>query len=74
MRYVLQLLHQSRQYRIRLTGLSDFLKLFPRNVFSFLNNIKGIGVTAEMSSVEKSKLGIFNHLNFFSSSPVFLSL
>ena len=65
MRYVLQLLHQSRQYRIRLTGLSDFLKLFPRNVFSFLNNIKGIGVTAEMSSVEKSKLGIFNHLNFF---------
>src|SRR6478735_4064893 len=65
MRYVLQLLHQSRQYRIRLTGLSDLLRLSSKNVFGFLHGIKSIGVTADMSAVEKSKLGIFNHLNFF---------
>ena len=65
MRYVPQLLQQSRQYRTRLTSLGDLLKIFSKNVFSFLYQVKSIGVTAEMSSVEKSKLGIFNHLNFF---------
>jgi two-component system sensor histidine kinase/response regulator len=65
MRYVSQLIHQSRQYRIRVTGLADLLKLSSNNVFNFLSKIKNIGVTADMNSVEKSKLGIFNHLNFF---------
>ena len=32
---------------------------------TFLSKVKNIGVTADMNSVEKSKLGIFNHLNFF---------
>ena len=65
MRYVPQLLHPNGQLRIRLTGLAEFLKLFPKNVFSFLHNVKSMGVTADMTAVEKSKLGIFNHLNFF---------
>ena len=83
MRYVPQLLQQSRQllqqsrqllqpgrqYRNRLIGLADSLKdslkIFPKNIFSFLAQVKNIGVTTDMNSVEKSKLGIFNHLNFF---------
>src|SRR5262245_49874875 len=65
MRYVLQLLQQSRTSRIRLNGLADVLKSYSQQVFIFLNKVKVLGVTDEMSSVERSKLGIFNHLNFF---------
>jgi signal transduction histidine kinase len=65
MRYVSQFLHHRRQLRIRLPRLIDSFKAVSKNIFGFLNGIKNIGVTAEMSSVEKSKLGIFNHLNFF---------
>jgi len=65
MRYVLQLLQQGRQYRIRLNGLADLLKLSSRNVFNFLNKVKNLGITDDMSVVVKSKLAIFNQLNFF---------
>jgi signal transduction histidine kinase len=34
-------------------------------LLSLLQRIKNIGVTAAMDEYEKSKLGIFNHLNFF---------
>ena len=69
MRYVSQLLQPNGQLRIRLTGLAESMRLSSRNVFNnvfdFLHTVKNLGVTADMSSVEKSKLGIFNHLNFF---------
>ncbi len=65
MRYVSQLLHLRRQHKISLNGLVASLKVFSKNLFSFLYRIKLIGVTPEMNAVEKSKLGIFNHLNFF---------
>jgi signal transduction histidine kinase len=65
MRYVSQLLHLRRQQKIRLNGLADFLKVLPKNLFGFLHKVKNIGVTSDMNAVEKSKLGIFNHLNFF---------
>src|SRR5689334_16548897 len=65
MRYVPQLLQQRRQYRTRVTGASDYLKIFPKNIFGVLSQVKNIGVTANMSAVEKSKLQIFNRLNFF---------
>jgi two-component system sensor histidine kinase/response regulator len=69
MRYVSQLLQPNGQLRNRLTGLAEFMRLSSRNVFNnvfnFLHSVKNLGVTADMSSVEKSKLGIFNHLNFF---------
>src|SRR5258706_6831817 len=65
MRYVPQLLQQSRHYRTWVTGLGDSLRIFPKNIFSYLSYVKNIGVTADMSAVEKSKLRIFNHLNFF---------
>jgi two-component system, sensor histidine kinase and response regulator len=65
MRYVPQLLQQSRLYRTRIAGLADSLKFLQKNVFSFLMQVKNIGVTANMGAIEKSKLRIFNHLNFF---------
>src|SRR5258705_3866029 len=65
MRYVPQLLQQSRQYRSRLTGLADFVKIFPRNIFTVWAQVKSIGAPSSMTSVERSKLAIFNQLNFF---------
>ncbi|MEI9910714.1 MAG: hypothetical protein WDO71_14190 [Bacteroidota bacterium] len=65
MSYVSQLFQPRIRQKIRLNALMDFLKLIPRGVLAILHKIRCIGVTAEMSSQEKSKLGIFNHLNFF---------
>jgi two-component system, sensor histidine kinase and response regulator len=65
MSYVSQSFQPRIRQKIRLTALIDFLKLIPKSVLAILHRIKCIGVTAEMSPQEKSKLGIFNHLNFF---------
>jgi signal transduction histidine kinase len=65
MRYLSPLLQLRRQQKIRLSGLADFFKVIAKNLLSLLYRVKNIGVTADMNSVEKSKLGIFNHLNFF---------
>jgi two-component system, sensor histidine kinase and response regulator len=65
MRYASQTFHHLRQHKIRLTGLVDLVKVLPKNLFGLLSRVKNIGVTADMNSVERSKLGIFNHLNFF---------
>lgn len=62
MRYVSQFLHLQRQQKIKFAAIFDSIN---KNVFGFLTTIKNIGITADMSSVEKSKLGIFNQLNFF---------
>lgn len=48
-----------------LSGMVEFLKLLPHNLLAFLNRVKAIGFTAGMSNYDKSKLGIFNLLNFF---------
>lgn len=65
MRYVAQLFQTSVQQMLRLNGLLEFLRQLPGSLFLFLNRIKNIGVTADMNAFEKSKLGIFNQLNFF---------
>jgi two-component system, sensor histidine kinase and response regulator len=65
MRYVSQLVNHNRQYKFRLTGLGDLVKIFPKKLFRLLEKVKNLGVAPGMNAVEKSKLGIFNHLNFF---------
>jgi signal transduction histidine kinase len=65
MRYATQLSHLRRQQKIKLSGLSEFFKVLPKNVFNLLHQVKSIGVTANMSVGEKSKLSVFNSLNFF---------
>ncbi|MDP4264013.1 MAG: HAMP domain-containing sensor histidine kinase [Bacteroidota bacterium] len=65
MRYVSQLLQVRLPLKPRFSGLGDFIKVLPKKLLVFLNRIKYIGVTGEMSPIEKSKLGIFNSLNFF---------
>ena len=65
MRYVTQLINPDRQYKFRLTGLGDYVKALPKNLFKLLEKVKNLGVVPGMNAVEKSKLGIFNYLNFF---------
>lgn len=65
MRYVPQLLQVRLPIKTRFSGLAGLLKIFPKRVSVSLLKIKYIGVTAGMSPIEKSKLGIFNSLNFF---------
>lgn len=66
MGYNSQLLQPRRFYlRISATRLREFLKLIQVNLLSILHRVKNIGVTGAMNEYEKSKLGIFNHLNFF---------
>ncbi len=45
--------------------LANYLRSFPQNVLIFFEKVKTIGVTSGMSNYEKSKLRIFNLLNFF---------
>ena len=65
MRYATQLSHIYRQQKIKLHSLSDYFRIFPRNIFSGLQAVKNIGVTPHMNAVERSKLNVFNSLNFF---------
>lgn len=64
MSYVSQLFQISRPPKFRLTGIGDFLKQGRKTVFLFLERVKNIGATPEMTTQEKSKLVIFNFLNF----------
>src|SRR5258705_1176928 len=54
-----------RHPRATLSGLVELLKLLPRKFFHLLHTVKNIGTTMDMNAQEKSKLRIFNHLNFF---------
>ena len=65
MRYVSQLINYNRQYKVRLTGLGDYVKVLPKNLLTLLEKVKNLGVVPGMNAIEKSKLGIFNYLNFF---------
>src|ERR1700752_1626740 len=66
MEYAPQLVRpRSRQEKAWRSVLIEFLRLFPNNVLVFLDKIKTNGVTAGISDYDKSKLGIFNLLNFF---------
>jgi signal transduction histidine kinase len=65
MSYVSQIFQLRPRQKIRLSGLADFLKLFLKSILHFFLRIKGIGITDRMSAHERSKLGIFNQLNFF---------
>jgi len=66
MGYISQILEPHLLYRrISYLRLTEFLKLIRKNLLSILHRVKDIGVTATMNDHEKSKLGIFNHLNFF---------
>ena len=62
----MQVLQPRREYfRVGYLRLAEFLKLVANNLLSVLHRIKRIGVTDEMNEYEKSRLGIFNYLNFF---------
>lgn len=65
MRYVSQFLNLRRQQKERLIGLLDAIRVSDKSVWGYLSSIKNLGVTNEMTAVEKSKLSIFNQLNFF---------
>src|SRR5262245_46028054 len=58
---------QARRFylKISFTKSVEILKLIQVNVLEILHRIKNIGVTDYMDGYEKSKMGIFNHLNFF---------
>lgn len=58
-------MQSGKQPKFALGGIMDFIRSIPKNFLQLLDTVKGIGVTANMNSFEKSKLGIFNHLNFF---------
>ena len=66
MRYVSLLLQLSRQTpKLSLNGLAEFFRSLPQQAATFLQKIKSIGHTEYLTDQEKSKLAIFNHLNFF---------
>jgi two-component system, sensor histidine kinase and response regulator len=44
---------------------ADKLRSLQQNIEVFLNTVKRVGITPEMSEGEKSKLGVFNNLIFF---------
>jgi len=58
---------QARRFHLKIsfTKAVEILKLIQGNVIAILHRVKNIGVTDFMDDYEKSKLGIFNHLNFF---------
>lgn len=66
MRYLSQLLH----FRLDSSAATAVLRKenllsIPDRVLNFLHTVKAIGSTPGMSGLDRSKLGIFNHLNFF---------
>lgn len=66
MSYILQILQPRREYfKVGYSKLIEFLKLLAINLLTVLHRIKRLGVTDEMNEHEKSRLGIFNYLNFF---------
>jgi signal transduction histidine kinase len=66
MSYLLQALQPRREYlRVGFTKLTELTKLVANTLLSFLHTVKRIGATNDLDDYEKSRLGIFNYLNFF---------
>ncbi|NOT49841.1 MAG: hypothetical protein HOP10_01015 [Chitinophagaceae bacterium] len=65
MEYAPSLLEPRRVSRSWHSALTTSLKLLPQNLLGFIEKVRTIGVTAVMSNYDKSKLCIFNLLNFF---------
>src|SRR6186997_3441977 len=66
MEYAHQLATPARpQNRPWHSGPVEILKSIPQAALTLFNYVKTIGVTAGMGSYDKSKLCIFNLLNFF---------
>lgn len=66
MSYIFQIITpQHRFFKTIYSKLNEFLNLVANNLLSVLHKIKRIGATDELSEYEKSRLGIFNYLNFF---------
>ena len=66
MEYAPQLATPARQQtRPWHTGPAEILRSLPQRALTLFNDVKTIGVTAGMGSYDKSKLCIFNLLNFF---------
>jgi two-component system, sensor histidine kinase and response regulator len=66
MSYILQILQPRGEYfKTGYSRLVEFLKLLANKLLSILHSIKRLGVTDDMNGHEKSRLGIFNYLNFF---------
>jgi len=66
MRYFSLILQFKRQQeKVKLAPVMDFLKQLPVNTLGWFEKIKNLGITGEMNPQERSKLAIFNQLNFF---------
>ena len=66
MSYIFQLFPvQQGYFKAGYYRLAEFLKLVANNLLSILHNVKRIGAHDGMSEYDKSRLGIFNSLNFF---------
>ncbi len=66
MSLIFQILQPRREYfKTGYSRLVDFLNSSAKILLSALHRIKRTGVTRDMNEYEKSRLGIFNYLNFF---------
>jgi signal transduction histidine kinase len=65
MSYVSQWVQIGSRQRLRLAGFADSLKRITKNLVASLSHVKDIGITPGMTVQERSKLRIFNQLNFF---------
>jgi signal transduction histidine kinase len=65
MEYLSQRLQQRLQNMLRLADLTGNSRLFRKNFMDILQKVKLLGVTATLDDHERSKLAIFNQLNFF---------
>lgn len=66
MSFIFQILQPHRGLLSTISSrLVELLNLVIKKLLSFLHRIKNTGVTPEMNEYEKSRLGIFNYLNFF---------
>jgi two-component system sensor histidine kinase/response regulator len=66
MSYIFQILPPRREYlKTGYSKLIEFLTLAVDNLLSVLHKIKRIGASDGLNEYEKSRLGIFNYLNFF---------
>ena len=65
MEYAPSLLERRQEPRPWPTAIAASIRSLPQNILTFFEKVKALGVTPGMSNYDKSKLRIFNLLNFF---------
>jgi signal transduction histidine kinase len=65
MEYLLQRWQQLLQNKLRIPSLAERTRLFGKQLLIFFQKVQNLGITDELDDHERSKLSIFNQLNFF---------